>query len=41
VDAIPDIFKTVLNVTADLSVAAIAARWVTPGGGEGAGRGAP
>jgi Na+/H+-dicarboxylate symporter len=41
VDAIPDIFKTVLNVTADLSVAAIAARWVTPGGGQGAGRGAP
>lgn len=27
VDAVPDIIKTLLNVTADMSVAAIAARW--------------
>lgn len=31
VDAVPDIFKTVLNVTADMSVAAIVARWAAPG----------
>lgn len=31
VDAVPDIFKTLLNVTADMSVATIVARWGAPG----------
>jgi Na+/H+-dicarboxylate symporter len=30
VDAVPDIFKTLLNVTADMSVATIVARWGAP-----------
>ena len=33
VDTIPDIFKTVLNVTADMSVTVIIARWMGALGG--------